>query len=196
MAHGAQRVFFEEVKREFPEFFSGQRVLEVGSLNINGTVRDFFDNCAYTGVDVADGPDVDIVAQGQDLSYPDNSFDVSVSAECFEHNPHWRETFVNMTRMTRIGGLVAFTCAAEGRPEHGTSRTDVGSSPLTVGLGWDYYRNLGEVDFAPEDLEGFASYGFFDNRTNLDLYFVGIVGKKKDKRVGNVITALEEVNWQ
>lgn len=42
MAHGAQRVFFEKVREEFPEFFSGQRVLEVGSLNINGTVRDFF----------------------------------------------------------------------------------------------------------------------------------------------------------
>jgi len=196
MAHGAQRVFFEEVKREFPEFFSGQRVLEVGSLNINGTVRDFFDNCAYIGVDVAAGPDVDVVMQGQDLTYPDNSFDVSVSAECFEHNPHWRETFVNMVRMTRAGGLVAFTCAAEGRPEHGTSRSDIGSSPLTVGLGWDYYRNLGEADFTEDDLAGFSSYAFYDNRVNLDLYFVGVVGKKKDARVNNVLKALKAVDWQ
>lgn len=196
MAHGAQRVFFEEVKREFPEFFSSQRVLEVGSLNINGTVRDFFDNCAYTGVDVAAGPDVDVVMQGQDLTYPDNSFDVSVSAECFEHNPHWRETFVNMARMTRTGGLVAFTCAAEGRPEHGTARSDVGSSPLTVGLGWDYYRNLGEADFDESDLAAFSSYAFFDNRVNLDLYFVGIVGKKKDARVNKVFKALKEIDWQ
>jgi SAM-dependent methyltransferase len=196
MAHGAQRVFFEEVKKEFPEFFSGQRVLEVGSLNINGTVRDFFDNCAYIGVDVDSGPGVDIVAQGQDLSYPKSSFDITVSAECFEHNPYWRETFVNMSRMTRTGGLVVFTCAAEGRPEHGTSRSDVGSSPLTVGLGWDYYRNLGEADFTEEDLAAFSSYAFFDNRVNLDLYFVGVVGKKKDNRVNNVLNALKAVDWQ
>jgi SAM-dependent methyltransferase len=196
MAHGAQRVFFEEVKREFPEFFSGQRVLEVGSLNINGTARDFFDNCAYVGVDVAAGNDVDIVAQGQDLTYPDNSFDIAISGECFEHNPHWQATFNNMKRMTRTGGLVAFTCASDGRPEHGTSRSDVGSSPLTVGLGWDYYRNLGEADFTQDDLAGFSSYAFYDNRVNLDLYFLGVVGKKADKRVANVLKALKDVNWQ
>lgn len=194
MAHGAQRVFFEKVREQFPDFFAGQRVLEVGSLDINGTVRDFFTNCVYTGVDVADGPSVDIVAQGQDLTFPDNSFDVSVSAECFEHNPYWRDTFTNMVRMTRSGGLVAFTCAADGRPEHGTARSDVGSSPLTVGLGWDYYKNLGEADFNPADLEGFGSYGFYDNRVNLDLYFVGIVGKKS-AGVKKIITALQGVDW-
>jgi SAM-dependent methyltransferase len=194
MAHGAQRVFFEKVREQYPEFFSNQRVLEIGSLDINGTVRDFFDNCAYTGVDVAEGPAVDIVAQGQDLTFPDGSFDVTVSAECFEHNPYWRETFLNMVRMTRSGGLVVFTCAAEGRPEHGTSRSDVGSSPLTVGLGWDYYRNLGEADFDEESLSGFGSYGFYDNRVNLDLYFVGIVGKRS-AGVKKVITSLKDVDW-
>jgi SAM-dependent methyltransferase len=194
MAHGAQRVFFEKVREQYPEFFSNQRVLEIGSLDINGTVRDFFDNCAYTGVDVADGPAVDIVAQGQDLTFPDGSFDVTVSAECFEHNPYWRETFLNMVRMTRTGGLVAFTCAAEGRPEHGTSRSDVGSSPLTVGLGWDYYRNLGEADFDEESLAGLGSYGFYDNRVNLDLYFVGIVGKRS-AAVKKVVNSLKDVDW-
>lgn len=194
MAHGAQRVFFEKVREQFPEFFSGQRVLEVGSLDINGTVRDFFSNCVYTGVDVDSGPAVDIVAQGQDLTFPDGSFDVTVSAECFEHNPYWRETFLNMVRMTRPGGLVVFTCAAEGRPEHGTSRSDVGSSPLTVGLGWDYYKNLGEADFDEESLHGFGSYGFYDNRVNLDLYFVGMVGKRS-AGVKKVITSLKGVDW-
>jgi len=193
MAHGAQRVFFEKVREQYPEFFSNQRVLEIGSLDINGTVRDFFDNCSYTGVDVAAGPAVDIVAQGQDLTFPDDSFDVSVSAECFEHNPYWRETFLNMVRMTRQGGLVAFTCAADGRPEHGTARSDVGSSPLTVGLGWEYYRNLGEADFDDESLAGFGSKGFYDNRVNLDLYFVGIVGKR-DAGVAKVVKALKAVD--
>lgn len=194
MAHGAQRVFFEKVREQFPEFFSGQRILEVGSLNINGTVRDFFDNCVYTGVDVDSGPCVDIVSQGQDLTFPDGSFDVTVSAECFEHNPYWRETFVNMVRMTRPGGLLVFTCAAEGRPEHGTARSDVGSSPLTVGLGWDYYKNLGEADFDDESLQGFGSYGFYDNRVNLDLYFVGIVGKRS-AGIKKVISSLKGVDW-
>jgi len=32
---------------------------------------------------------------------PANSFDCTISVECFEHNPFWLETFVNMLRMTR-----------------------------------------------------------------------------------------------
>lgn len=174
MAHNAQRVFFETVKSVYPEFFDGQKVLEVGSLDINGTVRDFFtNNKVYFGVDVGPGPGVDMVMSGHEVPFETGYFDITVSAECFEHNPVWRETFHNMKRMTKDGGLIAFTCAGEGRPEHGTARSDVGSSPLTVGLGWDYYRNLTPDDFSPEDLEG-LDYRFYENRTALDLYFVGI----------------------
>lgn len=179
MAHEAQRVFFGNVKKQWPEFFDGQHVLEVGSLDINGTVRDFFtNNSTYIGVDVGPGPGVDVVAQGQDLTYDDGEFDVTVSAECFEHNPYWKETFTNMARMTRPGGLVLFTCAGYDRPEHGTARSDVGSSPLTVSLGWDYYRNLAEKDFLQElnMNEYFDDYQFFDNRRDYDLYFAGVRG--------------------
>ena len=174
MAHEAQRVFFEAVKGIYPEFFKDQRVLEVGSLNINGTVRDFFENCAYTGIDIGPGPGVDIVISGADYKAPDESFDIAVSAECFEHNPEWRETFSNMVRLVRPGGLIAFTCAGEGRPEHGTSNSDIGSSPLTVSLGWEYYRNLTPEDFS--DLTDEVDGIFVENSTACDLYFVGVKG--------------------
>lgn len=184
MAHTAQRTFFSLVKDTYPQFFTGQRVLEVGSLDINGTCRDFFDNCMYVGVDVGPGPGVDIVCPGQDLTFPDESFDVMVSGECFEHNPAWRETFVNMVRMLRPDGLIAFTCAGEGRPEHGTSRTDTGSSPLTISLGQEYYHNLTPKDFDAKDLEG-LDYQFYENHVNLDLYFMGIKGR-----------GLRKVDWE
>lgn len=177
MAHDAQRLFFENVKEFFPEYFSNVNVLEVGSLDINGSVRDFFDAKTYLGIDVGPGPGVDLAIQGQDLSLPDHTFDVSVSAECFEHNPHWKETFINMVRMTKPDGIVLFTCAGYDRPEHGTVNSDIGSSPLTVDLGWEYYKNLGPEDFESEInlSECFGDYAFFDNRINLDLYFVGLI---------------------
>lgn len=175
MAHGAQNEYFRRVRDKFPDHFSWSNVLEVGSLNINGSVRDLFSTCNYIGCDVGHGPGVDIVVPGQELRFRNNSFDTAISAECFEHNPYWVETFTNMTRMTRPGGLVTFTCAGEGRPEHGTTRSDVGSSPLTVGLGWDYYRNLTPQDFKEEDILGdFSDFEFEENTADFDLYFWGI----------------------
>ena len=171
MAHSQQRDFFQSVKNKSPEAFTGVEVLEIGSLNINGTVRDFFDSTRYIGADVAEGRDVDVVCNGENLDYPDNSFDVAVSAECFEHNPEWVATFRNMWRMSKR--YVMMTCASEGRAEHGTTRSDPGSSPLT--LGWDYYRNLTEQDFRAEfNLdEMFDSYYFDYNADSCDLYFYG-----------------------
>jgi SAM-dependent methyltransferase len=179
MAHGEQREFFEKVKAKFPDNFENKWVLEVGSLDINGTVRDFFTNCHYVGIDVGPGPGVDAVADGSTVNFPANQFDTSVSAECFEHNPSWAQTFSNMRRMTKKDGLIVFTCASDGRPEHGTSRSDVGSSPLTVNLGWEYYGNLNEADFQREfDLDHmFSDYEFEYNPVSCDLYFWGVVKK-------------------
>lgn len=176
MAHEAQNQYFRKVREEYPDHFEWSNVLEVGSLNINGTVRDLFAHCNYVGVDLEYGPGVDLAIQGQDLKFRDGAFDTTISAECFEHNPYWAETFANMVRMTRPGGLVTFTCAGDGRPEHGTARSDVGSSPLTVFAGWDYYQNLNPQHFYDADLlGGFKTIEFEENKADFDLYFKGIV---------------------
>lgn len=181
MAHTEQRVFIEKLKQKFPNFFSQKKVLEVGSLDINGTVRDFFSDCQYTGLDVSFGQGVDIVCEGQNYNAPDQTYDVVCSAECFEHNPHWLETFQNMIRLCKDGGLVLFTCATDGRPEHGTTRTTPADSPLTVGIGWDYYRNLNEKDFTDQiEFDSyFSEYGFEVETNHHDLFFWGIVKNKK-----------------
>lgn len=176
MAHEAQRVFVNKIKTELSEFFQNKKVLEVGSLNINGSVRDFFNDCNYVGLDVGAGEGVDVVCGGEKYAAPDSSFDVTCSAECFEHNPYWVDTVKNMIRLTRSGGLIFFTCATEGRAEHGTNRSDTESSPLTIKLGWDYYRNLTEADFisAIDFNKYFTSYEFDVNTESHDLYFYGI----------------------
>jgi len=172
MAHPEQREFFGKIKAHYPEAFNGSKVLEIGSLNINGTVRDFFSADEYVGVDVAEGTGVDVVAHGQDVDAADNWFDCVVSAECFEHNPYWVETFANMVRMSNR--FVFFTCATDGRAEHGTTRTTPEDSPLT--LDWDYYRNLTEDDFRAhfDFYDLFEDYGFEVNHVSHDLYFYGI----------------------
>lgn len=88
MSHLAQRDFIHVASEKLSPYFQDCKVLEIGSLNINGTVRDFFQNCDYIGLDVAPGKDVDVVCQGQSYSVPDNSFDNVISCEAMEHNPY------------------------------------------------------------------------------------------------------------
>lgn len=175
MAHREQAAYIASIKERFPEVFSGGRVLEVGSLNINGTVRDFFRADEYVGVDVGKGPGVDVVISGDE--YDDQKpFDCVISCECFEHNPKWKETFLNMVRLCKKGGLVVFTCATTGRPEHGTERTTPQDSPLTIAKGWNYYKNLTAEDFLQSIAisEMFSEWMFDDNPQSCDLYFYGI----------------------
>lgn len=175
MAHREQQEFIQAVKNTFPAAFKGHRVLEIGALDINGSVRSFFEGGTYVGIDVGAGPGVDVVCEGQDYDAPDASFDVVISCECMEHNPYWAETWNNMIRLCRKGGLVVMTCATTGRPEHGTTRTTPHDSPLTVGKGWDYYRNLVEADFVGVTPEGaFSTFGYGTNPRSKDLYFWGI----------------------
>jgi hypothetical protein len=103
MAHPEQFEFVSAVKAAFPSFLAGTRVLEIGSLDINGSVRRFFKDGQYTGIDVGPGPGVDVVCQGQDYTPPSGCFDVTISCETMEHNPYWRETFDNMLRLCRAG---------------------------------------------------------------------------------------------
>jgi SAM-dependent methyltransferase len=176
MSHPQQLEFINTVKTKVPQFFDNQTVLEIGSLNINGSIRPFFTNCRYLGIDVGPGKDVDLISKGEEYAADDNFFDVTVSCECFEHNPEWVRTFQNMIRMTKSGGLVMMTCATAGRPEHGTARTSPADSPLTIGLGWNYYQNIVEDDFRQHfDFDAlFSQYNFVHNLFSHDLYFWGI----------------------
>lgn len=176
MAHTEQHDFIRAVKDSFPQHFADCRVLEVGSLDINGTIRIFFERCNYLGVDVGPGPGVDLIAQGEDLDLPDNSYDTVVSTECFEHNPEWVKTFKNMIRMCCSNGLVIMTCATTGRAEHGTARTSPSDSPLTQSTWGDYYKNLTQDDFEKEFNfeELFVVCNFIVDQAHSDLYFYGI----------------------
>lgn len=84
-------------------------VLEVGSLNVNGSVRQFF--CGpYLGVDIRHGPGVDEISAAEHLPYRDGRFDVVVSTEMLEHclDP-WQAMF-HMSRVLKVGGVLLLSC--------------------------------------------------------------------------------------
>src|SRR5664279_5161975 len=176
MAHYQQLKFVSELSIGLPDYFSNKKVLEVGSWDVNGSIRSMFKECEYLGIDVAEGPGVDLVCKGEDIQLPDHTFDVVMSCECFEHNLAWEETFRNMIRMLKLGGLCVVTCATLGRSEHGTKRTNPDASLTALNNYPDYYRNLKPSDFKRDfDLPNiFEGHCFQLNPYGKDLYFLGI----------------------
>jgi SAM-dependent methyltransferase len=172
MSHQSQLDFVAKIRNYLPKQFVKAKVLEVGSLNINGTVRIFFQDCDYTGIDVGAGKDVDVVCPAHEFEAEPNSFDTTISCECFEHDKYWVRTFKKMYDLTRHEGLVIFSCATTGRPEHGTTRTSPADAPFTN----DYYRNLTAEDFEGAfDLKDmFSEYEFQTCQWPADLYFYGV----------------------
>lgn len=156
--------------------FDGYDILEVGSHNVNGGIRELFVPGRYVGLDLSEGPGVDVVTSGHE--YRDSEqFDLTISCECFEHNPYYIETFKNMVSLTKDSGVVLITCASKGRPEHGTTRTNPSDSPGTSAINWDYYKNLVANDFL-DNIDfgtlGFKYFKFFYNSSSSDLYFIGV----------------------
>lgn len=182
--HLEARKFLDYVNKNFAHKFFKGKVLDVGSADINGNNRGYFQGsrCQYFGCDVFPGPNVDIVCKCHELPCPDESFDVILSSGCFEHDMYFRQTLRRMTTMLKPGGLMFFTCASKHRAEHGTLKHHPSRSYTTKlnNTKWNnYYRNL-----SVSDIENtinlpriFSYYRIYYNKKSKDLYFIGI---KKD----------------
>ena len=184
MAHPQQLNFLNEFSvRLFEEKKASKiDILEIGSYEVNASIKDLFNGSNYTGIDLIDGPGVDLVMNGEDIYSLNKKFDVIISSECFEHAVNWKKIFKAMINCVKDDGYVVMTCASKGRTEHGTKRADfydsvahnyeVTSSP---GTDDDYYKNLNKKDFYKnfEISKIFNKHFFFYNIHSFDLYFVG-----------------------
>lgn len=183
MAHKEQQDFFKRIlSAHSMRINQAQKILEIGSQNINGTVRDFFPHASeYLGLDLGIDEGVDWVIPGELVELPDAWADISISTECFEHCSTWDDVFTNMIRITKEGGLVLVTCAGIGRSTHGTIDSDEESSPFTT----SYYKNLSIDDVLARVVVDvyFDLHGFEVNSASHDLYFWGIRSKNPIREV-------------
>lgn len=92
------------------------KILDVGSANINGTYRSLFDPLtSYTGVDMSPGNGVDIVlSDPYVLPFPDRSFNLVISGQTFEHAEFFWELFLEMVRVTDVGGALIIIAPSAG----------------------------------------------------------------------------------
>lgn len=94
------------------------KVLEIGSLDVNGGLRDVIG--ITVGVDMRSGPGVDLVCSVEKLKehFPDGYFDACVSAGTLEHIEDWRG-FVRVTwGLVKDGGYLVLTIASPQKGRH------------------------------------------------------------------------------
>ena len=101
MAHEEQQLFCMSVRQQFPQYFSNRKVLDCGSLDINGNNRILFDHCLYTGIDVGLGRNVNIVCPTHEFMDKDG-FDVIISTECFEHDMYYEQSLQRIVYLLRL----------------------------------------------------------------------------------------------
>ncbi|TVQ61736.1 MAG: glycosyltransferase [Phycisphaerales bacterium] len=106
-----------------PKLPQRARVLDVGSRDVNGSMREVFADIAsaYVGVDIEAGPGVDVVGDVVDLGelVGWNAFDLVMSTEMIEHCEPWRDAVSAMVASVRVGGYVLITTRSPGFALHG-----------------------------------------------------------------------------
>lgn len=169
--HREQVDYINSVKDRHPKFFVNKSVLDVGSMDINGNNRIFFDNCNYVGLDIGEGKNVDVVCPIHEALFL-FEFDTIISTEMLEHDKYWKESLKAMVDNLKRGGMLILTAAGYNRKEHGTTRTEPLSSPFTN----DYYKNITE-QMLIKGLDVYKTFKEFEIKTDMDgkdIYFFGV----------------------
>lgn len=97
------------------------RVLEIGALDVNGTVRQFFaDAEAYVGTDMMAGPHVDIVTNNSSLQFvfSETKFETIIACEVLEHDIDYAHTLYAMKQLLKPRGHLIITTPTFGFPLH------------------------------------------------------------------------------
>ena len=112
---GAKNLAKEEIK--------GKRVIEVGSYDVNGSLRPIIESwqpAEYIGVDIERGPGVDIICNAEDIveKFGKESFDIVISTELLEHVRDWRKVISNIKHICKPNGIILITTRSYGFGYH------------------------------------------------------------------------------
>lgn len=111
----------EKLLKEHVEYSShGPKVLDIGSLDVNGSVRHLFHKYGvdYVGIDFREGPNVDIVMNAHDIDQFLFDFDTIVCLNTLEHDDAFWITLDNINKRLKQGGYFFFAIPTIGFPLH------------------------------------------------------------------------------
>src|SRR5579871_1928949 len=85
-------------------------------MDLNGTLRDFArSGWTYIGVDLEPGKGVDqLLKEGEPLPFEAGYFDAVISSSALEHDPFFWQTFLELVRVLRPGGVLYLNVPSNG----------------------------------------------------------------------------------
>lgn len=101
----------------------GKRVIEIGSKDINGSLRQYIEKLGciqYIGIDIESGKGVDIICNAEDLieKFGKESFDIVISTELLEHVKDWKKVINNIKDICKNDGIILITTRSKGFGYH------------------------------------------------------------------------------
>lgn len=115
--HLSSRAAMGEFRKTLPE---RGKVLDVGSLDINGSYRYLFDNWEYIGLDIIPGRNVDYIPDDpydwKELE--SNFFDAVISGQAVEHIEFPEKTFNEIARVLKPNCLICVIGPTVGGKHH------------------------------------------------------------------------------
>jgi SAM-dependent methyltransferase len=93
------------------EEVKGKKVIEVGSRDINGSLRyvlELLKPSEYVGVDIKEGPCVDVICRSENLvkRFGKESFDIVISTNTLEHIRDWKTAISNIKNICKTSGII------------------------------------------------------------------------------------------
>lgn len=157
--------------KKLPAGLKGRHVLEMGSRDLNGSIRDWVakqDIASYTGIDTAEGFGVDVVADAATF-IPVHPTDLVICMEMFEHASNIPQVVANVARiLAGTSGWFLMTCAMDPRRPH----SGIDGGELQEG---EYYGNVDPRRL--RDLlhhEGLQIYESLEDGVRGDLYILAV----------------------
>lgn len=104
--------FFLRFSREFSE----PTIVEIGSQDVNGSLREVAPPCKYVGLDFQQAKGVDIVLEdAYHFPLEDNYAEMVITSSCFEHSEMFWLTFLEGVRILKPNGLFYINAPSRGQ---------------------------------------------------------------------------------
>ena len=119
--HQSDEFFWKRCEQKYyPYFHEPSKVIEFGSRDINGSIRDYFSCSSYIGIDWrGHNSAVNFVCLAHEAPFVPETFDTVASASMLEHDPYWKKSLAKMVEVLKPDGLLVISWgSALNTPHH------------------------------------------------------------------------------